>query len=335
MDRGWNTALSVQEFIDLKSKVEEESKEKEFKVDSRRKIIKKLKKEHAIAGNDQAIKLPYDGPVTQALDGLNFCILSDGLEPEKKSKAELEQIVKVNGGKIFQSPTAASDIICIADRKLVRVASLIKAGNINIVRPSWLIHCIKQAKEDAGKPRLLLPLEPIHMFYTTDTSTCNISNSVDQLGDSYSRTVTTQELSSIFGNMLNTHNIANNEFIHQLEFHDESIRALRGWLFRGCKVYIGRSQASQSLAVETGSIGDLELKLASNLIWFAGGTLSTELRDQDITHVVVCPEMEGLKEIRSMMAQRERLPRIVSTEWVKDSWQERTLLDEERYAPGG
>lgn len=36
--------------------------------------------------------------------------------PEKKSKAELEQLVKANGGKIYQTNTAAPDTICIAER---------------------------------------------------------------------------------------------------------------------------------------------------------------------------------------------------------------------------
>lgn len=36
---------------------------------------------------------------------------------EKKTKAELEQLIKANGGKIYQTNTAAQDTICIADRR--------------------------------------------------------------------------------------------------------------------------------------------------------------------------------------------------------------------------
>lgn len=42
--------------------------------------------------------------------------MSDTNAPEKKSKAQLEQIVKSNGGKIYQTNTAAPDTLCIADR---------------------------------------------------------------------------------------------------------------------------------------------------------------------------------------------------------------------------
>lgn len=44
-------------------------------------------------------------------------VITESLGPEKKSKAELEQIVKANGGKIFQTNRAAPDTLCIADRR--------------------------------------------------------------------------------------------------------------------------------------------------------------------------------------------------------------------------
>lgn len=44
--------------------------------------------------------------------------MTDASAPEKKSKGELEQLVKANGGKIFQTNTAAEDTICIAERSM-------------------------------------------------------------------------------------------------------------------------------------------------------------------------------------------------------------------------
>lgn len=45
MDKDWKSALSVQEFLDLKSNVEQEQKEKQFRVDdSRRKRVKRTTK---------------------------------------------------------------------------------------------------------------------------------------------------------------------------------------------------------------------------------------------------------------------------------------------------
>lgn len=42
--------------------------------------------------------------------------MTDSSVPEKRSKGEIEQLIKANGGKIFQTNTAVSDMICIAER---------------------------------------------------------------------------------------------------------------------------------------------------------------------------------------------------------------------------
>jgi DNA ligase 4 len=42
--------------------------------------------------------------------------MSDTNAPEKNSKAQLEQLIKANGGKIYQTNTAVPDTVCIADR---------------------------------------------------------------------------------------------------------------------------------------------------------------------------------------------------------------------------
>ena len=103
--------------------------------------------------------------------------MTESTIPEKKTKPQLEQLVKANGGKIYQTKTAAVDTLCIAERSelhfthinqvqanvltgTVKVASLQKSGEQNIIRPSWLIDCVKQNEIDAGLPDLLLPFEP-------------------------------------------------------------------------------------------------------------------------------------------------------------------------------
>jgi DNA ligase-4 len=44
--------------------------------------------------------------------------MTESLTPEKKSKPELEQFVKANGGKIYQTNTAVPNTVCIADRSM-------------------------------------------------------------------------------------------------------------------------------------------------------------------------------------------------------------------------
>lgn len=47
---------------------------------------------------------------------LSLVIMTESVHQPKKTKAQLEQLVKANGGKIYQTNTAAENTICIADR---------------------------------------------------------------------------------------------------------------------------------------------------------------------------------------------------------------------------
>lgn len=74
-DKNWRSALSVQEFLDLKSNAEQEHREKEFSMDNtRRKRVKRAeKKPLTIAGYDGNGNAEYLGPSGHAFDHLNFC----------------------------------------------------------------------------------------------------------------------------------------------------------------------------------------------------------------------------------------------------------------------
>lgn len=75
MDKDWGSALSVQEFLDLKSNVEQEQKEKEFNVENfRKKRVKTAaKKPLTVAGYSEDAEVRYSGPSGHIFDGLNFC----------------------------------------------------------------------------------------------------------------------------------------------------------------------------------------------------------------------------------------------------------------------
>ena len=101
--------------------------------------------------------------------------MTESLKPEKKSKPEIEEFVKVNGGNIFQDGSRPG-IICIGDKSIqyrktpllnsdrdpgnVPVASMIKRGSSDIIRPKWLFDCIRQHEADRDRSKYLLPLEP-------------------------------------------------------------------------------------------------------------------------------------------------------------------------------
>jgi len=304
-------------------------------IDSKRKrVTKRLKQQVVIAGNDSKVKTPYAGPVTAVFEGLLFCVLSDMLQPQKKSKAEIEQIIKVNGGTITQNPTAKENTICIADKRVVKVASLVKSGHTNLIKPTWVLDAVKQSENDGPrKERFIIPFEPSHMFFMTQDAQYSVEGNVDMYGDSYARDVTVSELRHVFDGMalIKDGGFLPNEFMSELEEHGKGLGELQGSLFRGSVAYFGPA------GHDADSNTDLVRLIAYSRYLFTGGIVATDKADEDITHVVVLNnDPESVKDVRSkvLSTRRTRIPRIVRLAWIQDSWEEGTLLDEESYAPG-
>ncbi|KAI9774767.1 MAG: DNA ligase (ATP) [Geoglossum umbratile] len=310
-DRDWTSALSIQDFLVLKSNAEREQKDKEFKIDDRKKRVKVTrKKDLRIAGNDEVLRTPYAGPNTNVFEGQKFFIMTESLKPEKMSKAQLEQMVKANGGKIFQTHTAAPEVICIADKRTVKVASLQKLGEKDIIHPAWLFDCIKQNDHDAGRARLILPSEPGHMFFTTEERKLEVIKNVDQYTDSYARDVGVQELLRIIDHMPSEGDPkvdvdASREQLHQ---DGQDLGELLGWIFSESMAYVDLGSVAErnglgdreKLGEEAESL-DLRLKLAANVVRFAGGKITDDLRDRRITHVVMGDDHSRLKSIREQL----------------------------------
>ncbi|KAI9718425.1 MAG: hypothetical protein M1812_004146 [Candelaria pacifica] len=231
--------------------------------------------------------------------------MTESLLPEKMAKAELEQLVKANGGKIFQTHTAAADIICVADKRVVKVASLQKAGETNIVFPSWILACVKQNEQDVGMPRLLLPFEPGHMLFTTDQAKRRILESTDQYADSFARDVDAQELQRILDHMPSKYDFEFDPagFKKDMDNHQHSLGELRGWMFSGLVIYAdcGISTENDQLDNSTGSDTqgpDMRVALARNLARFAGAHIVHSIHDENTTHVLVSEDLSRVKNMR-------------------------------------
>ncbi|KAK0945334.1 DNA ligase (ATP) [Friedmanniomyces endolithicus] len=318
LDKDWKSALSWGEFCTVKERAEEEKKEMQFKIDDERKkrTSTKRKRTVVIQGQEGDVQAPYAGPATKVFEGLSFCVLTECLKP-KKSKADLEQLIKANDGNVVASDKDPKTII-IADRKLVKVASVQKRDEKNLIRPCWLFDCIRQSEIDIGRPGLLLPLEPHHLFYTITAENGKYEEHVDEFGDPYARDVTAEELLALFGKMpaMVEDGSDGPQSLEQLNEHGHEFNAMPGWMFQGLTMYCEDVSA--------------EVK---RLLHFAGGRLVQSLEDERLTHVVTLAGNSRVREIRKRLASRRRQPRIVTDAWVNDSWVEKTLLDEERYVP--
>lgn len=333
-DRDWESALSISGFTALKANVEKEGKEKQFKIDDGRRKRQRIqrKKPLTIAGSEVALDASFAGKATKVFEGLQFYIMTPSQKPQKKSKPELEQMVKSHGGKIVQKD-AGSGTICIGDQRTIPVAAACKRGNVNIVRPSWLFDNNKQSEADGARPTLILPLEPRHMFFTTPESAAPIEGAVDEFGDSFARDITVDELKDIFDSMPTKyeHSFTASQFRSELENHDHDLGTLPAWTFEGLLIYADSQDAPDSTpAIQ--KYPEIKMKQACNTARFAGARVTNNLKE-GVTHVLVGDDASRIQDLRQRTSVFKRLPRLVTVDWIEQSWQEKTLLDEERFAP--
>ncbi|KAH0445606.1 ATP-dependent DNA ligase, partial [Aureobasidium melanogenum] len=297
------------------SRAEHEKKEKQFKVDDARKKRAKRarKKELTVIGADEQIKTPFAGPETSLFNGMSFYIITGAAKPLNKTKQELEQLVKINGGNIVTTHTN-TETICIAEGNPIRVASIKKAGTRDIFRPQWLLECIKQAEADVGRPNVLLPFEPRHVLFSKEEDEDSFKSNIDEYGDSFARDVDTEELEKLLSGMpdFKDEDYNADEIMDEL-FADDVLEG-PGCMFRGLRVYVAGDDAS--------------LEAAKRIVLFAGARLTDLLKDEKITHIIALDDKQA-REIRIQTANRRYPPRVVNVQWVMKSLKEGTRLDEE------
>lgn len=121
----------------------------------------------------------------------------------------------------------------------------------------------------------------------------------------------------------------------QLEKHGHDLGPHPGSMFKGLVLYFDGTTSPpiknglDDLTPSHHSGEKLRMRMAYTTARFAGAVTVDDLQDEQITHVVV-DDSSDVKAIRQAISSRKRLPRVVSVEWVEQSWKERTLLDEER-----
>ena len=137
-DKRWQDALSIPEFMELKDNAmsQHRAKEEELKIEQNRhkKARTKTKKPLKVVGAPEA-QATYAGPASAIFAKLKFCqsasntcleleraltvidIMTDANIPERKTKAELESMVKAHGGAIVQQESTADNLVVIADKR--------------------------------------------------------------------------------------------------------------------------------------------------------------------------------------------------------------------------
>ncbi|EXJ76799.1 uncharacterized protein A1O5_01307 [Cladophialophora psammophila CBS 110553] len=376
-DKDWKTALSVDEFEDLQVKAEDREKEKAMRVDQQRKERRKAraggyasrKKPLTVAGYNardvNSVKLP-EGPQGTVFEGLTFYIMTESSLPgdQKKTKLELEALVKANGGKIIQTATPISEdhatVICIASRRTVKVASLEKRGEQEIVKPTWIFDCIDQAKRDFSRgyaEEMVVPFEPErHLYFAPDKMRELYEDNVDEYGDSFARDVSEEELKEIMAKM-GIVDIEEEEKERVPDLFGEEFLNMKGFMFHGLVLFFDqpgpavqkdeaqpfRLGAETTFTTTTTTATATATASSQALARFASATvlprryttlssIPSDLRTT-ITHIIAHPSVSDLVDLRRQVSRWEtrKIPRIVAREWIEACWKEGTRVDEEAY----
>lgn len=96
-------------------------------------------------------------------------------------------------------------------------------------------------------------------------------------------------------------------FREQLHQDGQDLGELPGWMFNGSTAYVDLGSLAERNGLknrgkpEDAESFDIRLKLAANIVKFAGGKTTDDLQDRRITHIVVGDDGSRLKSIREQL----------------------------------
>jgi DNA ligase 4 len=208
---------------------------------------------------------------------------------------------------------------------LVKVSSLEKRNEFNIVKPIWIQDCIRQAEIDVDARPFMLPFEPNrHMHHLTEKDQEDYEDHVDDYGDSYTRDFAdVDELRQIIARMPKKFDSSfeGESFRDQLEVHGHAVQHFKSYIFSNMTVCFAQCDDAEWA---------LRSQLAQNYILFGGGTIVSSKKAKKISHMV----MPKGQHAAIMDVSLTEMSRSVGVEWVEKCWEEGTRVDEERFQWG-
>jgi DNA ligase-4 len=118
-------------------------------------------------------------------------------------------------------------------------------------------------------------------------------------------------------------------------------------MFHSLTIYLDKAPLDESDQMLQQCSPEPALDFASSTVRFGSGKVTDDLNNASITHIVIGKDRSRLQSIRETISvlvncsatfcgspplifdRRTCLPRIVTFDWVDQSWNEKTLLDEE------
>ncbi|KAH8548349.1 hypothetical protein BGW37DRAFT_523377 [Umbelopsis sp. PMI_123] len=262
---------------------------------------------------------------TSLFEGMTFYVVSGD---ESYSKAELEKVIKSHGGSYEQTAKNADYVIAGSNVNGVRIMAMIQSQEHDIILPTWIMDCVKSMD--------IFPISPKYTVFLTKSTRDKMSESIDPWGDSYTE--------QIFENISNPEGPGSARLVDDIKRKYFPRSEVPGFLFRRVKALLDFSAMnvsslgwSTSLSVDEATRND-RLTVADLMIQSQGGRtrkyfgLDSDIED-DITHVILDEaHPHGILRISEALTGRKQ-PRFVTTKWISDCLDNRSLLDERLYEP--
>lgn len=321
-DKDYKTCLTYDDFINLQREVDVKISEKN-KVHNAKVQRLPTKKRRIIQYNMETFEEPMDSYI---FDGYTFYIMSDQYKPRVK-KPELEKLVLRNGGKIVQIFSPGDKFYAISDRLLVKVAGIINGGyKGSILKPNWIVSCAQQKR--------IVRVEPKHLLHAGEDDLKEAKRNVDKYGDSYFEDVEVMELREIFKG-IKTIALKKGELDRLMVYEADPVPPRSLLYLRYCIYYDRPELAFENNLATVESLNtsvENELTLAQNYAKCGGARTSSNINNPDV-NLIVCSTLDTsrVNKILTLLSGKKQPVRVVDTNWLCQSWMEKTLLDEEQF----
>lgn len=333
-DKSYEECISLQEYQDLKAQYS-------LDVNKAQTVNRNLKRlrENSLYGvyskNKKKTQKVEDYGSSALFQDLHFVIVGDyDTYNETISQAELEQIVKNQGGETHLHPKKdclhGCIVIIISEQVTPRLERWLHEG-FDIVNPRWVFQSLKQHK--------VIPME--QQFITASRNkklTTAMNLRTDPYGDSYTTSADTsagflRELLSLRMDK----SISSDSVRAAMEKLRHAGFIWLGDLLNGCKFYIvGRERTSCWGNVEAEVICRLRRKILRY-----GGGVTDNLTGEKCSYVIAPNTFgehrgdEAVAAVRKMLAQqydeKTKLPYIVTEAFLHDSISAGEMADPGRY----
>lgn len=254
---------------------------------------------------------------TNAFGGKELVVVNavpGGVERDKLVKGVVEM-----GGKVVSKPGPKTFCV-VAGKRNVPVNNLIQTENYNVVKGEWLERCLERRK--------LLPWVPQDMWFATKKAEEEFSAEFDQFGDSYTQSVSVNQLKTVLKAVKDKGTRALSPDT-MAEFEMEYFPDYKYGMFRRYRFYMDKYLIVNDTNAK---IDTSPLDLAALEVKLYGGTV-VECAEE-ATHIVThSSDRSRLHQFDRLNRERERKIHIVNCEWVRDCLRSEKSLNELNYRP--